>query len=414
MDVLQEASQADLVYLSKHAEVLAAGLNKQQSECGHQSTSVEISQVAAELRLLSEELNNLWKAIDVKQEQYTNVFREDLWEMHNNLEGIFEDVEDCCREMQKADQIEATALGWLHRRPYVKKLRKHLEANKTTLIVMRTVLHHGTEYGLQSSSERLAESSPHILQEDLAILQSVFASKQAIEELESATKMSKQNTPLLSSLKTPTFQPGAHGRNLSSATGVDTPAVEDFLPPGTTGNKDADPLTKRFSKRGVRLAVHSSIMDLNAHEIPDSLKKRLFAAGSLSSAQLSKISEVTSVTSGEYRRGPSHSTDGARDENDNDKRSELSSTDELPTAHVSKAKKRGLTLLATPVGQTLGKLITKLSSTSLRENRDANSAPKKTKDSDKSGWTYKLTKPFEKSELTTPDYNQDIENMVLR
>lgn len=238
--------------------------------------------------------------------------------------------------------------------------------------------------------------------------------------------MSKQNTPLLSSLKTPTFQPGAHGRNLSSATGVDTPAVEDFLPPGTTGNKDADPLTKRFSKRGVRLAVHSSIMDLNAHEIPDSLKKRwihkarfrqkgrLFAAGSLSSAQLSKISEVTSVTSGEHRRGPSHSTDGARDENDNDKRSELSSTDELPTAHVSKAKKRGLTLLATPVGQTLGKLITKLSSTSLRENRDANSAPKKTKDSDKSGWTYKLTKPFEKSELTTPDYNQDIENMVLR
>lgn len=145
----QATTQPDLTYLSKHAEVLASCLNKQQSECGHQSTSVEISQVAAELRLLADELNSLNEALHANQEQYTSVFREDLREIYNHLEGIFEDTEDCCREMQKADQVGTTTLGWLHRKPYVKKLRKHLEANKSTLVVMRTVLHHGTGYGLQ-------------------------------------------------------------------------------------------------------------------------------------------------------------------------------------------------------------------------------------------------------------------------
>ncbi|KIW19866.1 hypothetical protein PV08_00441 [Exophiala spinifera] len=422
----QEAGKVDLLYLSKHAEVLAASLNKQQAECGHQSTSVEISQVAAELKLLSDELNNLNEAMHANQEQYTSVFREDLGEVYNNIEGTLEDVEDCCKEMQKADQRGATTIGWLHRQPYVKRLRKHLEANKTTLVVMRTVLHHGTEYGQQSSSERLAESSPHTLQEDLVILQSVFASKQTITELEESTKESHHETSPPAPSKTATFQPGPHGQNLSSATGVDTPAVENFLP-RTTEKKEADLLTQRFSKRGVRLAVHSSIRDLDAHEIPDSLKKRWIhraklrqsssssAAGRPLTTPLSNISESASTASDERRKGALLSTDDAGNEDDEAKDPEVSETGEPSIAHVSKAKKRGLSLLASPVGKKLGKVITKLSAANLGESRASNSgSQKKDKESEKSGWTYKFTKPFEKSELTTPDYNQDIENMVLR
>jgi hypothetical protein len=51
--------------------------------------------------------------------------------------------------MQKADGPNGSAVGWLHKKRYVGKLQKHLKANKTTLIVMRTVLHHGKEYGMQ-------------------------------------------------------------------------------------------------------------------------------------------------------------------------------------------------------------------------------------------------------------------------
>lgn len=280
---------------------------------------------------------------------------------------------------------------------------------------------------LRSSPERLAESSPHTLSEDLAILQSVFASRQAITELEDSTEKSHQESSSPSSSMTPTFQPGAHGRNLSSATGVDTPAVEDFLPSGTTEKTKADHLTQRLSRRGVRLAVHSSIMDPDAHGIPDSLKKRWIhraryrqsssssVAGRPLSAQLSRISETTSTAIGEQQSGPSQSTNSAGDEDDEYKESKEASTNETSPGRVSKAKKRSLSLLASPVGKTLGKVITKLSTTNLRENRDCNSgSQKKNKDTERSGWTYRLTKPFEKSELTTPDYNQDVENMVLR
>ena len=75
-------------------------------------------------------------------------------------------------------------------------------------------------------------------------------------------------------------------------------------------------------------------------------------------------------------------------------------------------------MMASPVGKTLGKVITKLSTTNLRKRHsedleEVDKEPNPGKD-EKPGWTYRFTRRFEKSELTTPDFNKDVENMVLR
>jgi len=78
-------------------------------------------------------------------------------------------------------------------------------------------------------------------------------------------------------------------------------------------------------------------------------------------------------------------------------------------------------LLSTPVGRTLGKVIHRLSNTSNQGNRNGEDENGENVENEekpekpvKSGWTYRLTKPFVKPEPTTPDFNKDVENMVLR
>ena len=137
----------DLTSLAVQADTLSNHLNKLRQNCGHESTSTDISNAAEELRLLAIELINLATAIRANKELYTEAFGQDLAEIRTHLSGIFEDIDDCCHEMQKANGLNVSAVGWLTKKRYVKKLQKHLEANKTTLIVMRTVLHHGQEYG---------------------------------------------------------------------------------------------------------------------------------------------------------------------------------------------------------------------------------------------------------------------------
>lgn len=156
--------------------------------------------------------------------------------------------------------------------------------------------------------------------------------------------------------------------------------------------KKEDHLARRFSKRGVRLAVHSSILDLNAHDAPNSLKHKWISqvqAGSPSIAQLTDIPEVDSIPSILQRRV---------------------TVGEEPTiaAPESKAKKRSLTLMSTPGAKTLSKVISRLSNTGL------NNENKKGETETKAGWSYRLTKPFMKPELTTADYNKDFESSALR
>ncbi|EXJ58077.1 hypothetical protein A1O7_05501 [Cladophialophora yegresii CBS 114405] len=442
-----------LVKLAVQADSLSDDLNEQRQHCGHDSTSTEISNAADELKLLANELQSLDAAVKANKDLYTEAFGEDLAEVQNHLGGIFEDIADCCQEMQKANGLNTSAVGWLAKKRYVKKLQKHLEANKTTLIVMRTVLHHGKEYGMHNSPGRLAESSPHTIQEDLAILETVFASRHAIKDLHNLANKSHEHSSSTSSAGsidiTPSFKPGAHGRNLSSATGVDVSVIEDVLPTSDKKKKQ-DALAQRFSRRGVRLAVHSSIMDTNAHEVPISLRKKWiyqaqlrrtpehFNAGSPSIAQLSKISEVNS-SSGLDEAPPAVSrqralaTPGNQTTNESPERSDSQASS--VSGRRSKARERSASLVSSPLGKKLGNLITRLSHTNLRERRvngkgsppsieqhiyppsEANtqgdlrkkeqrSPEKEMTAKEKPGWSYRLTRPFVKEELTTPDFEK--------
>ncbi|OQU95441.1 hypothetical protein CLAIMM_01646 [Cladophialophora immunda] len=445
----------DLRNLAVRAQTLSSTLDNLRQHCGHESTSSDIATATEELKLLAAELHSLDSAVSANKELYTDAFGEDLGEIRAHLGGIFEDIADCCKEMQKADGPNTSAVGWLTKKRYVRKLQKHLEVNKTTLIVMRTVLHHGKEYGTHNSPGRLAESSPHTLQEDLAILETVFASRNAIKDLQSLAKKSHEHSPSTSSTGTndasPSFQPGAHGRNLSSATGVDVPVVGDVLPVSTAdGKKKQDALARRFSRRGVRLAVHSSIMDTNAHDVPISLRKKWIHQAQLrhgsdhmdavgqSIAQLSNIAEVNSSSGADDE--PPQSVHHSRlttpeygEGRDSDKAASAASSTSGP---LSTAPKRSSSLVNSPLGRKLGNVIARLSRTSTDQQEAADGectetqvqanqaqpenrrqvskekegkAPVAKKDmsaKEKPGWSYRLTRPFVKSELTTPDFER--------
>lgn len=75
-----------------------------------------------------------------------------------------------------------------------------------------------------------------------------------------------------------------HHRQLSEVTGIDISPIPDVLPlPNFHKQHDTrkvcldnspETVHRTFSKRGVRLGVHMSILDLHAHDAPDSLKKK--------------------------------------------------------------------------------------------------------------------------------------------
>lgn len=138
---------SDLKKLALQAKDLSKILHTLRSDCGHESTSADIASVSQELQRLSTELESLDVHVKGNAEYYTPTFGEDLAELRAHMASIFEDVADCCEEMRKADGPNTSTVSWLHKKRYVRKLQKHLEANKTSLVVMRTVLHHGKEYG---------------------------------------------------------------------------------------------------------------------------------------------------------------------------------------------------------------------------------------------------------------------------
>ncbi|KAH0831590.1 hypothetical protein FOPE_02832 [Fonsecaea pedrosoi] len=437
----------DLRSLALRAQTLLSTLDTLRKHCGHESTSSDIATVIEELKLLASELHSLDSAVHANKELYTEAFGEDLGEIRAHLRGIFEDIADCCKEMQKADGPNTSAVGWLTKKRYVRKLQKHLEVNKTTLIVMRTVLHHGKEYGTYNSPGRLAESSPHTLQEDLAILETVFASRTAIKDLQTLAKKAHGHSPSTSSIginnPSPTLQPGAHGRNLSSATGVDIPVMGDVLPASTADEKGKkqDALARRFSRRGVRLAVHSSIMDTNAHDVPISLRRKwihdaqlrhgpdYMEADGQSAAQLSKISEV-------------NSNSGQDDESAKQGRQSSLTTPEGQTVSIASStsgplstnSKKSSSLANSPLGRKFGSVIARLSRPASEQHESASEhnaeakvqggqiqaenrlgkeqegestvIKKEMSAKEKPGWSYRLTRPFVKSELTTPDFER--------
>lgn len=127
------------------------------------------------------------------------------------------------------------------------------------------------------------------MREDRVILESVLArNRDAILDLHNLANTlgtTSAETKSTSIVRTPS-KAGDHRRRVSESTGVDIPPIPDVLPPGAieeaanekrgTDQQTATDkkLRRTFSKRGVRLGVHMSILDLSAHEAPTNLKKK--------------------------------------------------------------------------------------------------------------------------------------------
>ena len=140
---------ADLAALASQSADLATDLNALGDRCDHEKTRSEIADIAGETLRLSTTIWRLHEAVDGDGEgnTYTAVFTEDLDEIASELKLVFDEIDECCREMQKADT--SGPVPWFFKKGRVATLQKHLTALKSTLVVMRTVLYHGKDYGIQ-------------------------------------------------------------------------------------------------------------------------------------------------------------------------------------------------------------------------------------------------------------------------
>ena len=140
-----DSSLDPVVTVADRSVTLSTDLHHVAELCSHQETAIEISNVAGELALLSTTLHQLRKAM-LTNDKYTAAFNQDLQEITTELTFLLDEIAECCSEMQKTDHNNSAA-AWFFKKGRVGKLEKHLEALKTTLVVMRSVLHHGKEYG---------------------------------------------------------------------------------------------------------------------------------------------------------------------------------------------------------------------------------------------------------------------------
>lgn len=132
--------------LAGRAVELSFKLHSIEGNFRHEPTANDILSIADELSLLSTTLWRLHEAILADPQQYTDSFNEDLSEITRELKLVFEEISECGDALRKADTSTGT-VAWLFKKGRVHRLQKHLETLKTTLVVMRTVLWHGKEYG---------------------------------------------------------------------------------------------------------------------------------------------------------------------------------------------------------------------------------------------------------------------------
>ncbi|KPI43663.1 uncharacterized protein AB675_6781 [Cyphellophora attinorum] len=267
---------------SSRAVKLALDIRVASRKCNHAAISTDLGSIATELHLLSITLHDLQEAIEAARQEtsyYTDAFRQDLAEILTELNHVLDEVQDCCQELEASDSSSLKPVAWFFKKGRAANLQKHMEALKTTVIVMRTVLQHAKDYdSKESSSGRLAESTPHTMVEERAILEAVFAENRKALQSNTQTKTSHSHSLSSSSDANPELSPGAHGRNLSNATGVESIDVPDVLPPKAQAGsppktEDAMSLARRFSKRA-HLGIHKSILDMKAEEMATGLRKR--------------------------------------------------------------------------------------------------------------------------------------------
>lgn len=135
--------------LAVEAANLATGLHFIAENCGHEAIAADITSIATELTTLSSTLTRLQEAMVVNEPAYTATFHQDLGEITSELKMIFEEVQECSLQLQKADPASYTVASWFFRKGRATRLQKHLAALKTTVAVMRMVLYHGKDYGTQ-------------------------------------------------------------------------------------------------------------------------------------------------------------------------------------------------------------------------------------------------------------------------
>lgn len=136
----------DTARLADDAALLSTKLSTLPKNHHHKKTTTEILTISDELAKLSSTLWELDDAINVDSAQYTDAFNEDLKEIVEELRSVLEEITECCENLRLADS-NVSAVAWFFRKGRVARLLQHLEALKGTLLVTRTVLWHGKEYG---------------------------------------------------------------------------------------------------------------------------------------------------------------------------------------------------------------------------------------------------------------------------
>lgn len=131
----------DSHHVSQNLEVLAVKFS-------HEGISTEVCAIAKELAQLSATLDELEEAISTDLNLYTAAFNEDLDEIATELVAVLVELRECCTKLRELT-INTSVVAWFFRKGHVAHFMRHLKALRGTLLVMRTVLWHGKEYGRQ-------------------------------------------------------------------------------------------------------------------------------------------------------------------------------------------------------------------------------------------------------------------------
>lgn len=137
---------SNLALLARDAISLSFKLKILSEHCQHENMNTETRAVADELAQLSHTIKELEDTIDEDPTRYTEAFNEDLKEIMTELTTVFLELQECCAKLDAVNNY-VSGVAWFFRKGRVARLVRHLEALRGTLLVMRTVLWHGKEYG---------------------------------------------------------------------------------------------------------------------------------------------------------------------------------------------------------------------------------------------------------------------------
>lgn len=261
------------------------------------------------------------------------------------------------------------------------------------------------------NADSTMEIVPHTMSEDRAILESVFAKNHdaiaALHSLENSYPSPDHPHKAIgaASKKEQTSLKDHKLEKCPNTNGVELPPIPDvmFSEQSVEGATEVADLSRRFSKRGVRLGVHMSILDLGAHSAPAELRKKWINSDQSFSDDASQppamLVPVLESTSADCFTGARQSSESS-------------------TSRGSR-KNRAQSLINSPAAKSIGNIIRRISlshgdshRTDVKGKAKENDIPTP-KIEDNPGKLKKLVLRFQKPPLKTPDYNQEFENGML-